>query len=193
MIESDFSHDNSLAPIRAIGAMFMAAFGSCWIAAWVHLTYGDDPRILALLAIATIGFIYVGIRHYKRVRNGATDRASSQKKKFHMINVAQWILIFMAMRVLRSNGHADWMAPTVMFIVGLHFLPLARVFSYRPHYLTGVALIVLALTYPLAGAAASWTAPGCLAAGLVLWASSIWAIVPASQAKDSPVAQMAGE
>jgi hypothetical protein len=167
--------------------MFMAAFGSCWIAAWAYLTYGSDLRIFAVIAIATIGFVYIGARKYVRVRVAERDRTASLKKKFNLINIGQWILIFLAIRVLRGYGHPGWVAPTIMFIVGLHFLPLAGLFAYRPHYLTGCALMLLALAYPMMSSAGPENPLGWLAAGLVLWASALWANVTVGQVLFSPI------
>jgi hypothetical protein len=35
-----------------------------------------------------------------------------------------------------------------MFIVGLHFFPLAKLFRHKAHYITGAALVALAVGYP---------------------------------------------
>jgi hypothetical protein len=65
----------------------------------------------------------------------------------------------------------------VIAVVGLHFLPLARLFRYRPHLLTGLALIALAILAPLATGRPD-NAWGPLGAGLILWASAAWALSP---------------
>ena len=64
-----------------------------------------------------------------------------------------------------------------MFIIGLHFLPLARLFRNPPHYVTGSALILLATTYPFVASGGPSSPAGALVAGLILWASALWAVL----------------
>ena len=71
-----------------------------------------------------------------------------------------------------------WIVPAVIGIVGLHFLALAGVFDYRPHYWTGTALLLLAAGYPLLAAGGPASGAGPLRAGFVLWLSAAWALVP---------------
>ncbi len=88
------------------------------------------------------------------------------------------MLIFIVGNVLNNLGQIDWFVPAIMLIVGLHFLPLARLLRYRFHYVTGGALIAVALVYP-------WLAPGGptdplggLLAAAILWVGagrSLWA------------------
>lgn len=73
-----------------------------------------------------------------------------REKLFHRINAGQWIAIFVLGNALKWLGLGAWFIPMVIAVVGLHFLPLARLFRYRPHQLTGGALIALAILAPLA-------------------------------------------
>ncbi len=63
-------------------------------------------------------------------------------------------------------GLEVWIVPAIMLIVGMHFLPLARPFRYRPHYLTGAILIVTAVLYRLASPGGPTAALGSLIAGI---------------------------
>ncbi len=68
------------------------------------------------------------------------------------------------------------MLPLITLIVGVHFLPLARLFHVGLYYATGGALIVagcegLAGT-PTSGAVFVWTASVASASALVLWATA---------------------
>ena len=74
-----------------------------------------------------------------------------------------------------------WFIPMVIAVVGLHFLPLARLFRYPPHQLTGGALIALAILAPLASGRPD-NAWGPLGTGLILWASAAWALSPRAMA-----------
>ena len=62
-----------------------------------------------------------------------------------------------------------------MTIVGLHFLPLARLFSESKtnNFITGSALVAVALIYPFVAAGGSQSPWGPLVAGLILWTSAL--------------------
>jgi hypothetical protein len=66
-----------------------------------------------------------------------------------------------------------WVVTAVIFIVGLHFMPLARIFRYAPHYVSGAALILVAVVYPFAAPGGPQDPVGCLAAALILWLSAL--------------------
>ena len=105
---------------------------------------------------------------------------SPAKKKvsrlFSIINAGQWVVILIVGNVLANVGLSAWVIPAAMFIIGLHFLPLARLYSNPRHYVTGGALMLLAVAYPVLVPGGPSNPIGCLGAGLVLWASALWAL-----------------
>jgi hypothetical protein len=167
---------------RAMGAMFFTVFGGVWLEGWAHA--GARPLalevVIGLLALAFTWVAYATFRRY------AADLAAQPKtpqgkrigRMFKLINAAQWILIIVLANVLGSRGLYVWIVPMVIFIVGLHLLPLAYLFSNPPHYLTGTAMMALAVIYPLVAASGPADGVGALGAGLILWASAGWAIRP---------------
>jgi hypothetical protein len=117
-------------------------------------------------------------QHYKGALE--TEKDSPQKRRvgrlFNLINAIQWVVILVGGNVLANIGLREWVIPFAIFVIGLHFIPLARIFANPPHYATAAALIMVALAYP-------WLLPGgpnspigCLGTGLILWASAMWAI-----------------
>jgi hypothetical protein len=99
-----------------------------------------------------------------------------RSRNFHIVNAGHWLLILIVGNVLANLGYGDWVIPAAIFIVGLHFLPLARNFDNPPHHVTGAALMLLAVVYPLVAAGGPRNTIGCLGAGLVLWASAACAL-----------------
>lgn len=95
------------------------------------------------------------------------------------INAIQWITIITAVVLLQHFKLVPWIVPAVMLIVGLHFLPLARVFRYRAHYLTGAILVATALLYPIGNPDGPVSPRGSLIAGLTLWSAALWSLRPA--------------
>jgi len=60
----------------------------------------------------------------------------------------QWTLVVGVAFVLAQLGLNAWILPAIIFIVGVHFLPLAAAFKAPRHYITGIALVLLAVVYP---------------------------------------------
>jgi hypothetical protein len=173
---------------RAIGAMFFSGFGGIWLGLWAHAEYADSVGVLLLVAAVSAGLLAAAYRVYK-VNAPAlraleeTPEARRKSRWFNLINASQWGIIFLVALILSKTGHAKWSLPAVILIVGLHFLPLARLFAYRPHYLTGAGLILLACVYPLVARDGPENAVGALGAGLVLWISAVWAISSSSRSR----------
>ena len=61
-------------------------------------------------------------------------------------------------------------------VVGLHFVPLAYVFRYPPHYVLAAALVGYAAAYPQVAAGGPADPVGFLGAGLLLWGSALWSL-----------------
>jgi hypothetical protein len=132
-------------------------------------------------ALATSALIVIAYRRYKQNQPALAAAAPSVRQKtadrvFNIVNAGQWVVILVAGNVLVNLGLSTWVIPCIIFIVGLHFLPLAFVFDNPPHYVTGGALIALSAVYPLLAPGGPASPIGCLGAGLILWASGIWAV-----------------
>jgi hypothetical protein len=166
---------------RAIGASFFAVFGGAWLALW---NYGIDPArfwvygVIAVGAFAILGWARARYRRYAAAAAQAVETPARRRMQrwFHIINAGQWVMVFIVGNVLSNLGLGNWFIPAIIMIVGLHFLPLARLFSYPAHYVTGAAFILLALIYPITAPGGPTNPVGCLGAGLLLWLSALWAL-----------------
>jgi len=171
---------------RAIGAIFFTIFGSAWLAGWALASFGTAPAVLLALALAGAALLYRAVHifrwHRRRVAGAASERAKanaarrSMLRQFYLVNAVQWLGLVMLISVLRNTGHREWEQVAIIGVVGLHFLPLARTFHTRAHVITGLALLLLAGLYPLLAPAGPADAVGALGAGLILWASAVWAL-----------------
>ena len=165
---------------RAIGAMIFATFGTAWMALWNFRAARD--RVWVYLLVAVLGaLLFLSARRcYRRcelanAREADTPERRRRERWFHIINAAQWLLILIVANVLLNIGEGARVLPAVVLIIGLHFLPLGRLFDYRGHYLTGCALMAAALlSDPIV----------CLAAGLILWASALAGLLVATARGD---------
>jgi hypothetical protein len=178
----DMSQESSVKASRAIGAMFFSIFGAVWLIVGSLLAYGIRPDILSLIIAVTIIIFLASLRQFRENRGAHAAEANSPANKktsrnFNIVNAAQWILIIIAANVLSNLGHQAWIIPSIIFIVGLHFLPLGWVFKYSRHYITGAAMILLAVIISLVSTTGPLNSIGCLGAGIILWMSAIGALM----------------
>jgi hypothetical protein len=88
--------------------------------------------------------------------------------------------------VLNNLGKSEWIVAGIIVVVGLHVIPLARLFRYFPHYVVGTALIIWAICYPSTTPGGAKDALGCLGTGVILWCSALFALTKkAASLKDS--------
>ncbi|HVZ44507.1 MAG TPA: hypothetical protein VHA82_11910 [Ramlibacter sp.] len=162
--------------------MFFSVFGGCWLALWAHGTFSAPLTAYALIGVATFVFFSIVLRTYRRhapALNAEPDAQEQRRSRnFHIVNAAQWVLLLVVGNILANMRLSVWIIPAAIFIIGAHFVPLARIFEYPPHYITGTAMMSLAALYPLLASAGPGSPVGCLGAGIILWASAAWAIAP---------------
>lgn len=166
---------------RAIGAMFYGTFGGAWIALWAWRSFGSRAAVLGVVAAVTlclVAYVHARYRQHRAAlrRESPSAAKASRDRWFHAINAGQWVAILVVGNVLANIGRSAWVIPAAMFIIGLRFLPLARLFGNPPHYVTGVLLMLLATTYPFVAPHGASSPIGALGAGVVLWASALWAV-----------------
>jgi hypothetical protein len=172
---------DSLRARRAIGAMFFSFFGGAWIMYWAYQTFNNRLVPFALIIVATLILFSFSYRKYRLFQIALAAEPPSQAKQkadrvFNIVNVTQWIIILVVGNILANIGLSHWVIPAAIFIIGIHFLPLAYVFSNRYHFVTGSGLIMLAIIYPFLSRGGASDPVGCLGAGIILWISSLWAI-----------------
>lgn len=163
---------------RAIGAMFFSVFGTLWILAWTWQTHAGHW----LMHIATgglgVSLLMYAIKIYRENADSSQVLTAADKRterNFHLINAGQWLVIFIVANVLINLGQAEWVQMSIIFIVGLHFIPMARLFNYVPHYLLGTAIMLWAVCYPLICSGPA-DPLGCLGMGLLLWSGALYAL-----------------
>jgi len=167
---------------RAIGAMFFTVFGGAWLAFGILAGYGMRLVPLLVIVTGTSLLFFASLRKFRRNRAAHAAESNSPESKrtgriFSVVNAVQWALVIVAAAGLSTLGHKEWILPAIIFIVGIHFFPLAVVFKVPRHYVTGVALTLLAVFYPLISKAGPTSPVGCIGAGIILWASAAAALV----------------
>ena len=158
--------------------MFFSVFGAIWLILWSQRAFGLRPGILAVIVFAGAAIFAAALRLYRQNQSAlAAEEDSPANKKadrtFYIVNITQWVAVPVVAIVLANIGLKDWILASVILIVGIHFFPLARAFHNPQLNATGVAMVVVAVGYPLIAPTGAASPVGCLAAGIVLWASAM--------------------
>jgi hypothetical protein len=156
--------------------MFLGFFGTWWtlIGCWGY--YGASIPIIAVAVITGLSITMTGWAlnsEPSSAQHSPTARDHQGQEVFRWINVAQWVGIALLIVVLNVISRTEWIVPGILLIVGVHFLPLARLFDSRLNAITGIVLVTLALASPLFtdGGPQSPTVP--LLAGVMIWMSAL--------------------
>jgi hypothetical protein len=164
---------------RAIGAVFFACFGSAWLGLGLAAAH-QLTRYAVLLVGGGLLLVFLAGRVLRQANRlpasaaGPADaiRARRQWRVFGLVNAGQWGGIFLAGWLLPRLGLAVYFTPVLAGLVGVHLFPLAQLFRYPSHYLTGGALLLWVAGCLLLLPSPQWQAAVALGAGGILWISA---------------------
>jgi hypothetical protein len=168
---------------RAIGSIFFTIFGAAWLVFWCMQAYGAALSILLVIVAVAGSLLLFSSRQYRKNESAYrasrdTSRRRSQSRVFNIVNAAQWVIIIGSAEVLTRINRSIWIVPLVIFTIGAHFIPLGIVFKSKARHVIGIALMLVALTYPNFTNAGAASPLGALCAGLILWAGAIGSLLP---------------
>lgn len=111
-----------------------------------------------------------------RAHSGWTDFWQKRRQAFRIVTLLEVVGIIIVVMLANLFRRPDWLAVGISLVVGLHFLPLGRIFGTALYYWVGTLIVVwniLTLT-----ALKSWnlTASVGIATGLILWAAAIYVL-----------------
>jgi hypothetical protein len=141
---------------RARGSLVLGIFGSLWLAGAVSLYANGAPApaaavaAIALLALGAALFVLVvAWRTAARLKQWSEPWPASIARGFWIVNIAQYAAIGLVVSPFANGALQASAVPLAIAIVGLHFLPLARLFNSPPHAWIGLAMLTLAGTIAL--------------------------------------------
>jgi hypothetical protein len=159
---------------RARGALICALFGSAWMfwtAAFVQTARNTS---LALVAVATVfigGWAVSRVRVARRYEDSAADRErwASIAPLFWIDTAAEWVLGAGAVIALAHFRRYALIPQFLGIIIGLHFLPLAKLLRAPRYYIMGTAIILCVLASLLIPEGSIRNVIGCAGIGLPMW------------------------
>lgn len=168
------SKTNSRHPSMALGGVFLSLFGAVWLFIGTYRYAGANLPALSIIAVVSILIATWAVMTFRARRAAYTGANSSATRKgLIIVNILQWAAISFMVLLLNLTHHVDLIMPCAIFIVGAHFLPLAKILRYRGYYLTGTGLVLVALLYMLFRGEDQSVVLALLSTGAILWTSAI--------------------
>lgn len=167
----------SLLRARATGALVCGAFGGGWMFLGLRTGGIDTHTWFAATALCAAGFVLWPVTRLFSLRHLPSTPAGrklwpSVSKAFWGIVAIELLALNLATSWLRQNGHANLIPQLMGVVVGLHFLPLAKIFKAPIYYWTGTAMTLGVLVSLAVPAEHLRTIVACSLSGVSLWATS---------------------
>lgn len=135
--------------------MMMTLFGTAWLAWGVYSMRVDSPWLIPALVLPAVALLVLcfGMFQIARRAGKRTAPLTARQKRvqsqmgitFGIIFAAEGLLIFLAVTVLTRFHLEPYIMTAVAAIVGLHFLPLARLYRVLLYYWVGAAILADAM------------------------------------------------
>jgi len=162
------------------GAIILTLFAAFWsiiaLANWVARPSWTIPAAI-LATIALLAMSASRISATRGIESLDDPIAEAQGKRagmlFGIIFSVEGVIIFLCSIVLANEHLEIWIPIGIALIVGVHFLPLARVFEVPLYYGTGVFCVLGVLGCALIGDPGLRLLSAGLTMAVVLWGSVI--------------------
>lgn len=139
----------------AYGAIIMGFFGSLWLF-WALASMSMRTPLVIAAVLSFAASLWIPAADLFRKGSLASKQSapltpeqereqSRMGKVFGFIFAAEGVLIFVAVNVLNNVGLGQYGISAIAAIVGLHFLPLARLFRRPLYYAAGTIMTAAAL------------------------------------------------
>jgi len=183
---------------RAIGALWMAGFGALWMIVGIKFLQRLNWRSVLLVVVIGASLVAAAIAQIQRAntllayrtpaRNTDTTQSSSTVKaaqrtgardareltlRFEMIFGAELLAIAVVVIVFNLLRRPSFILGAVAIIVGVHFLPLARLFAAPLFYFTGLLMVLLVLFALAMRQVANRQAVIGIGSGVILWLTAL--------------------
>ena len=162
----------------ARGGLVCALFGSAWMY-WAVVFSGHPTSIwfsaVSLPAVTLTIWAIVRILAFRHLISSAADlqRWRSFRKFLWIDSVVEWVLVGIGTYLLARIGRYDLIPQLFGLIIGLHFLPIAKVFQLPRYYWVAAIMIAGELSSLLIARGEMRNIAGCACIGLTLWINGL--------------------
>lgn len=130
-----------------MGIINLSAFACIWLIYPLNNTTGTLLySAQALLFAGLVGVIYGLIRLFKTPRKDTDPKKTADNlKRFNKAVTYQWLGIGAVIALLVVFKVPQFIPYVIMAVVGLHFIPMAKIFDVTLYYATTIAICLVAL------------------------------------------------
>jgi len=170
----------------AIGSLWMAIAGTVaalGVVAMIGTSVSEALVLLLLVIVVSVTlspFLLSILRAALRPpRESSPEMTAARKKlvrRFGAVVGIECLCFLLANVVLLRLNHYEYLVPTILLIVGIHFVPIAALYKMWPYYLTGLLFsltsIITVLAFPFTrylGRASGWIVLPTAACACVAW------------------------
>lgn len=167
------------------GALVLTCFSAIWGLQGPRMMIVITPVVTIVLLVLCL-MTRRAVQRLPQEKETLEAQAQGQKtsRRFGVIVLGECVAIVVAVLLLGVFKHPEYIASVICLIVGLHFLPLASLFSVRIYMLVGVALsllgggALLALLFGLTlGDLWTWSTIVGLGTAGVFWLASLFTLI----------------
>lgn len=162
---------------RLVGALVCGFFGAVWM--FEALYFGNIATAASLVLISACALAFIAwpvarIRSFPRVTRSPADRErwASLAPTYWSIVAIEWLLSAVAVNWLVHMHRYPLIPQALGVIIGVHFLPLARLFKMPLYYATGIVMVLGVLASLAIPASPLRNLVACGVDGLSLWATA---------------------
>jgi hypothetical protein len=162
----------------ARGGLICALFGSAWMY-WAVVFSGHATSIwfsaVSLPAVTLTIWAILRILAFRHLISSGADLLhwKSFRKFLWIDSVVEWVLVGIGTYLLSRIGRYDLIPQLFGLIIGLHFLPIAKVFQLPRYYWVGAIMIAEELSSLLIARGEMRNIVGCACIGLTLWINGL--------------------
>jgi hypothetical protein len=176
---------------RATGVLFFAGFGALWLCAGLSAMHRlNAATFVFAVAAPLVSLVIPALMLLRRVPSTPPEaqdeeRSRQYKRTFGRVNGIQWTAIILAVVLLNIFHQVAYIVPVIATIVGLHLFPLARLFQYRAHYVTGTLLVLWSIGTATLLSSQNIAGFGAVGTAIILLISAAYTLVSATRAASS--------
>ena len=171
---------------RGIAAIITTGFGFMWLGWGLSVFPALPPAIWVVdvtVAVVLMAFAVTAVRRGRKMMKarGAPrdDFWQTRRKAFGIVTLLEVLGCIIVVVLANLYQRPDWIAVGISLVVGLHFLPLGRIFGVASYYWVGTLIVVWDILAIFALKSLNLTASAGIATGVILWAAAIHILVRA--------------
>ena len=182
----DPSFQAQLIARSGLAALVPGMFGMGWLGWGLGIAHAFTPLVIILFdaaGILVLGYSIYFIRKGRALRRSysASFDTSAQRvrKQFTVVVLLEFTAIVIFSRVAYVSHRPDMAPVLAAIVVGLHFLPLGKVFGQARYYFWGMAITLWCIFCALSFRSNRLLAWNNIGTGVLLWANCVHGLLRA--------------